>query len=77
MNYPDYYGLDAQMPPCQASTFNPDGVNITKQPEIITLEPTEIANMLAETQGITNTPLIDEVINKPSIATNDTRPAIS
>jgi hypothetical protein len=31
----------------------------------------------AETQGITNRPLVDVVINKPSIVTNDTRPAIS
>ena len=65
------------MPPCQASTFSPDGVNITKQPEIITLELTEMANVLAETQGITNRPLVGEVINKQSIVTNDTRPAIS
>jgi hypothetical protein len=40
----------------------------TKQPERITLEPTEIANVPAETQGITNRPLI----NKPSIVTKDT-----
>jgi hypothetical protein len=45
----------------------------TKQPERITLEPTEIANVPAETQGITNRPLI----NKPSIVTKDTRPATS
>ena len=31
----------------------------------------------AETQGITNRPLVDEVINKPSIVTNNTRPGIS
>jgi hypothetical protein len=65
------------MPPCQVSTFSPDGVNITKQQERITLELTEMANVLAETQGITNRPLVGEVINKPSIVTNDTRPAIS
>jgi hypothetical protein len=41
-----------------------------------TLELTEIANVPAETQGITNWPLVDEVINKPSIITNNTRPAI-
>jgi hypothetical protein len=57
----------------------PYGVNITKQPERI-LEPTEMANnVLAETQGIINLNrlLVGEVINKPSIVTNDTRPAIS
>ena len=65
------------MPPCQVSTFSPDGVNITKQPERITLELTEMANVLAETQGITNRPLVGEVVNKPSIVTNDTRLVIS
>ena len=34
--------------------IHPYGVNITKQPGRITLEPTEMANVLAETQGITN-----------------------
>jgi hypothetical protein len=53
----------------KASTFTPYRVNITKQPERITLEPTEMANVLAETQGITNRPLVGEVINKPSIVT--------
>jgi hypothetical protein len=84
MNYPDYHRLeglrtrtDAQMLLCQASIFTPDGVNITKQPERTNLEPTEIANVSAETQGITNSLLLDEIINKPSIVTNDTRPAIS
>jgi len=84
MNYPDYHRLeglrtraDAQMLPCQASTFTPDGVNITKLPERTNLEPTEIANVSAETQGNTNSLLLDEIINKPSIITNDTRPAIS
>ena len=38
----------------KASTFTPYGVNLTKQPGRITLEPTEMANVLAETQGITN-----------------------
>ena len=77
MNYPDYHRLeglrtrtDTQMLPFQASTFTPDGVNITN------LEPTEIANVSAETQGNTNSLLLDEIINKPSIITNDTRPAI-
>jgi hypothetical protein len=50
---------------------------ITKQPEGITLEPTKIANVPAETQEITNRPLVDEAINKPSIVTKDTRPTIS
>jgi hypothetical protein len=62
------------MPPYQVSTFTPDRVNITIQPEKITLEPTEIANV-AETQA--RNYLVDEVINRPSILTNDTRPAIS
>jgi hypothetical protein len=44
------------MPPCQASTFTPDGVNITKQLERITLEPSKLS--------------VDEIINKPSIVTN-------
>jgi hypothetical protein len=61
-----------QMPPCQASTFTPDRVNITIQPERITFEPTEIANVPAETQA--RNYLVDEVINRPSIVTNDTRP---
>jgi hypothetical protein len=42
------------MPPCQTSTFTPDGVNIINQPERITLEPIEIANVSAEIQEITN-----------------------
>jgi hypothetical protein len=50
----------------QASTFIPDRVNI-KQPGTITLEQTEIANVPAETQGITNRPLVDGVINKVPI----------
>ena len=36
-----------------------------------------MANVLAETQGITNRPLVGEVVNKPSIVTNDTRLVIS
>ena len=43
-----------QMPPCQTSTFTSDGVNIIKQPEGITLEPTKMANVPAEVQDITN-----------------------
>jgi hypothetical protein len=42
------------MPPCQTSTFTSDGVNIIKQPEKITLEPTKMANVPAEVQEITN-----------------------
>jgi hypothetical protein len=42
------------MPPCQTSTFTSDGVNIIKQPEGITLEPTKMANVPAEVQEITN-----------------------
>jgi len=38
----------AQMPPCQTSTFTPDRVNIAIQPERITFERTEIANVPAE-----------------------------
>jgi hypothetical protein len=49
---------------------------ITKQPERITLEPTENANVPAETQEITNRPPVDEAINKPTIVTKDTRPTI-
>ena len=45
------------------------GDNITKQMERITFEPSEIANVPAETQGITNRSLVDEVINKPSSPT--------
>jgi hypothetical protein len=45
------------MPPCQASTFTLDGVNITKQPERITLEH--------YVRAVRN-----EIINKPSIVTN-------
>jgi hypothetical protein len=47
------------------------------QIERIAFEQTEIANVPAESQRITNRPLVDEVINKPSFVTNDTRPAIS
>ena len=78
MNYPDYHGLeglrsytDAQMLPCQASTFTPDGVIITKQPDL----KLGADRKLAETQGIMNIPLVGEAINKPSIITHDTRPA--
>ena len=78
MNYPDYHGLeglrsytDAQMLPCQASTFTPDGVIITKQPDL----KLGADRKLAETQGIMNIPLVDEAINKPSIITHDTGPA--
>ena len=45
------------------------GDNITKQMERITFEPSGIANVPAETQGITNRSLVDEVINKPSSPT--------
>jgi hypothetical protein len=64
---------DAQMPRCQTSTFTSDGVNTIKQPEGITLEPTKMVNVPAEVQEITN----GRFINKSSIITNDTRPAIS
>ena len=37
--------------------------------------PSIVMSGSSETQGITNRPLVDEVINKPSIVTNDTRPA--
>jgi hypothetical protein len=84
MNYPNCHGLeglqtctDAYMPPCQTSTFTSDGVNIIKQPERITLEPTKMANVPAEYKILPTKPLLDEVINKPSIFTNDTRSAIS
>jgi hypothetical protein len=77
MNYPNYHGLeglrtctDAQMPPYQASTFTFDGVNITKQPERITLEPSEMTNVQCAGTAITNRPLVGEIINKPSIVTN-------
>jgi hypothetical protein len=50
---------------------------ITKQPERITLKQTENANVPVETQEITNRPLVDEAINKPTIVSKDTRPTIS
>jgi hypothetical protein len=50
------------MPPCQTSTFTLDGVNITKQPERITLEH--------YVRAVRNGQCADEIINKPSIVTN-------
>ena len=63
------------MPPCQASTLTPARVNITIQPEKITFEPIETANVPAETQE--RNYLVGEVINRLSIVTNDTRLEIS
>ena len=49
----------------------PDGVNITKQPDL------EADRKLTETQVIINILLVEEAINKLSIVTYDTAPAIS